>query len=163
MQILMPQWKTREMWGSGFLPHPHLICLSGWCKCQMNNSRKLMKSSQAMMSSTSGVPGTVSLLKQISQSTESGIWYAAIDLAGAPPKPSSINKDIQSNFPSVAETMVYFYCLDPKAMSTFLLSVIMLARGSLISRMSCWSCLFSTPLKPILGCVICFQPGFWMI
>ena len=49
-----------------------------------------------MMSSISGVPGTVSLLKQISQSTESGIWYAAIDLAGAPPKPSSINKDIQS-------------------------------------------------------------------
>lgn len=54
--------------------------------------------------------------------------------------------------------------IDPKAMSTFLLSVIILAGGSLISRMSCWSRrLFNTPHKPILGCDICFLPGFWLI
>lgn len=68
------------------------------------------------------------------------------------PQPISISEDNQKHLPSVAGTVVYFYCLAPRAMSTFLLSVITLAGGSLISRISCWSMhLFNTPHMPTLG------------
>ena len=43
------------------------------------------------------------------------------------PHPTSISKDNQNNLLSGAETMIYFHCLNPKAMPTILLSGTVLA------------------------------------